>query len=153
MRVFTIAIMALLMCGFAVAADAAVTQRTATIVEMEGTVEVQMPDAGQWMAANLGMELTEGCTVRTETDSLVVLQLHGVDAANVEIKERSEMRLAEFFEDKDEATQRTLLDLAIGEILITSKKLQSEKSKFEVKTPTSIVGVRGTTFSVSVETE
>ncbi len=153
MRLFTIAIIALLMCGFAVTADAAVAQRTATIIEMDGTAEVKMPDTQQWTAANLGMELTEGYTVRTEANSLVVLQLHGVETANVEIKERTVMRLAEFFEDKDTATQRTLLDLAIGEILVTSKKLQSEKSKFEVKTPTSIVGVRGTTFSVSVEAE
>ena len=153
MRLFTIAIIALLMCGLSVMADAAVTQRTATIIEMDGTAEIRTPDAKQWKAADLGMKLSEGATIRTESDSLVVLQLEGVETANVEIKERSVMKLAEFFEDKDEATQRTLLDLAIGEILITSKKLQSEKSKFEVKTPTSIVGVRGTTFSVSVEAE
>jgi hypothetical protein len=153
MRLFTLVIIALLICGFAVTADAAVTQRTATVIEMDGTAEVKVPDEGQWKAADLGMTLSEGDTVRTESDSLLVLRLEGVETADVEIKERTVMKLAEFFEDKDEATQRTLLDLAIGEILVTSKKLQSEKSKFEVKTPTSIVGVRGTTFSVSVEAE
>ena len=30
-------------------------------------------------------------------------------------------------------------------------KLRKEHSKFEIKTPTSIVGVRGTTFAVEVE--
>jgi hypothetical protein len=60
--------------------------------------------------------------------------------------------MAELLQDKDKETQRTLLDLSIGEILIQVDKLQAEKSSFEVKTPTSMVGVRGTTFSVKVET-
>jgi len=142
-----------LVCVFAVTADAVIEKRTATIVEMEGSATVKMPDAQGWVPADLGMELTQGDTVKTDADSLVVLMLSGTETANVEIKEHSVMKLAELFTDSDMATQRTLLDLAIGEILITSKKLQSEKSKFEVKTPTSIVGVRGTTFSVSVESE
>jgi len=153
MKVCLTVLAALLVCTFAVTADAAVTQRTAVISEMEGSAEVKMPGAQGWMPADLGMELTEGYAVRTEADSFVVLTLHGEETANVEIKERTVLKLAELFADSDDATQRTLLDLAIGEILITSKKLQSEKSKFEVKTPTSIVGVRGTTFSVSVESE
>ena len=48
-------------------------------------------------------------------------------------------------------TSKTLLDLAMGEILIKAQKVHGEKSQFEVKTPTSIVGVRGTTFNVKVE--
>ena len=56
-----------------------------------------------------------------------------------------------FLKDDQAGTQNTLFDLSLGEILIKAKKLHSEKSKFEVKTPTSIVGVRGTTFSVTVE--
>ena len=59
--------------------------------------------------------------------------------------------MAELIGNKEEGTQKTLLDLAIGKILIRAKKLHSEEEKFEVKTPTTIVGVRGTTFAVEVE--
>jgi len=71
--------------------------------------------------------------------------------ATVEVKKSSQVKLATLLQNGQDATETTLLDLSLGEILIKAKKLHSEKSKFEVKTPTSIVGVRGTTFSVTVE--
>ena len=81
-----------------------------------------------------------------------ILNLNGMgETAAVEINENSQLLLLELIQDKEEETQQTLLDLAIGKVLIRAQKLHSEKSKFEVKTPTSIVGVRGTTFAVEVE--
>jgi hypothetical protein len=69
------------------------------------------------------------------------------------MKENSQLQLTELKINKAEASETTLLDLALGAVLIKAEKLHSEKSRFEVKTPTSIVGVRGTTFSVAVEAE
>ena len=126
--------------------------RTATMVEMEGDVDIQTPN-NEWVPAEVGMVLTEGYTVRTGDDSLAVVFLDGEsETANVELKSNGRLVLAELMQD-GEGKQKTMLDLAIGEILITSQKLRSEDSRFEVKTPTSIVGVRGTTFSVAVEEE
>ena len=61
------------------------------------------------------------------------------------------MAIAELIADPGADTSKTLLDLAMGEVLIKAQKVHGENSKFEVKTPTSIVGVRGTTFNVKVE--
>jgi hypothetical protein len=98
------------------------------------------------------MVLNQDDMIRTGSGSLAILNLDGMaETAVVEVKESSQMRLAELLEDRTEKYQTTLLDLALGEILIRAKKLHSEKSRFEVKTPTSIVAVRGTTFSVSVK--
>jgi hypothetical protein len=44
----------------------------------------------------------------------------------------------------------TLLDLAIGKVLVQTQKLQGD-SKFEVRTPTALTGVRGTIFEVTVK--
>jgi hypothetical protein len=71
--------------------------------------------------------------------------------ATVEVKENSQLLLSELLVNPANGTQKTLLDLAAGEILIKAQKVKGEESKFEVKTPTSIVGVRGTTFAVKVE--
>jgi len=70
----------------------------------------------------------------------------------VEMKQNSKLQLAVLLGGKEAPTQTTLLDLSMGEILVKAQKVHSEKSKFEVKTPTSVVGIRGTTFSVAVET-
>ncbi len=126
-------------------------KRIATVSKIKGTVEVMTPQK-TWIPAKVGMVLNQGDIIRTKKDSWALLNLDGAaETANLELKENSQLKLAELVENKKEATQTTLLDLALGEVLIKAKKLHSEKSRFEVKTPTSIVGVRGTTFSVSVE--
>ena len=52
----------------------------------------------------------------------------------------------------DEASQvkMTELQIAIGGVLVKAEKLKRE-SDFEVVSPSSIVGIRGTMFEVSVE--
>ncbi len=126
-------------------------KRTAVILDTKGKVETKAPKEG-WVSAKVGDVLSEGYVIRTVgSDSFALIKLEGKETSDVEIKKNSQLRLAELAEDKQKSTQSTMLDLALGDILIKAEKLQSDKSKFEVKTPTSIVGVRGTTFSVSVE--
>jgi len=128
------------------------TRRVADITETKGTVEVKILKEN-WKPAKIGMILNQGDFIRTKKDSWAILNLDGAgETATVEVKQNSQLRLAELKQNKEQGTQNTLLDLALGEILIKAQKLHLEKSKFEVKTPTSIVGVRGTTFSVAVET-
>lgn len=127
------------------------TKRIAVIDEISGTVEVRLGNKS-WSAAKVGMILNQGDAIRTLGNSSAVLNLDGnAQTAIVEVRKNSELSLAELIENKGNDTQKTLLDLGLGEILIKAKKLHTEKSSFEVKTPTSVVGVRGTTFAVSVE--
>ena len=126
-------------------------KRTAAIKECNGMVEVQA-NQGQWIPAKVGMLLNQGDAIRTQANSWALLNVDGIaETATVEIKQNSMMKMAMLLKNEQAGTENTLLDLSLGEILIKAKKLHSEKSKFEVKTPTSIVGVRGTTFSVTVE--
>lgn len=127
------------------------SKRIATIQELQGTVDVRIAKEA-WQPAKVGVVLNQGDIIRTKKNSYALLNLDGrAQTATVEVKQNAQLKLAELIVDKEADTQTTLLDLALGEILIKAKKLHSEKSRFEVKTPTSIVGVRGTTFSVSVE--
>ncbi len=126
------------------------TKRIASITELKGAVEVKIGKE-KWMSAKVGMELNQGDLIKTKTNSWALINLDGeAQTATLELKQNGQLKITELSENKAEQTQNTLLDLGLGEILIEAKKLHSEKSKFEVKTPTSIVGVRGTTFSVSV---
>lgn len=126
-------------------------QRTASITEINGQVEVKA-SKGTWEPAQVGMLLKAGDSVRTKASSWALLNVDGTgETATVEVKQNSELNMATLLKDEEKGTQTTMLDLSLGEVLIKAKKLHSEKSKFEVKTPTSIVGVRGTTFSVAVE--
>jgi len=126
-------------------------RRTAKIIGIEGVAEVR-PAGETWIAAAVGMELNEGDIIKTAADSAAVLNLDGSgETATVHISESSQLKIPRLTGDKEKGTQKTLLDLAIGKILIRARKLHSEEEKFEVKTPTTIVGVRGTEFAVEVE--
>lgn len=127
------------------------TKRIAAIKEINGEVEVKIGKEN-WISAKTGTVLSQGDFIRTKANSSVLLDLDGTGkTASVQLKPNSQLKLSELSMNAQDDTQTTLLDLALGEILIKAQKLHSEKSKFEVKTPTSIVGVRGTTFSVTVE--
>lgn len=140
-----------LMMGMCSLAAAEQSKRIATIAQLSGTAEVKSPQ-GKWMAAKVGTNLTQGDIIRTKANSEALLNLDGMaQTATVQMKANSQLKISELMENKPEKSQTTLLDLALGQVLIEAKKLHSEKSKFEVKTPTSIVAVRGTSFSVNVE--
>jgi hypothetical protein len=147
--IILLVVLALVGCYSFVLAEKA--NRIATIAQLKGKVDVKISGKA-WVPAEKGMVLTQGDLIRTKSDGWALLNLDGnAQTAMVEVKKESQLGLAELLEDKNAGTQKTLLDLALGEVLIKAKKLHSEKSSFEVKTPTSVVGVRGTTFSVTVE--
>jgi hypothetical protein len=149
-KVLMILGLALTVCTMAMAAD---TKRTASISDLKGKVEVRRMQDKDWSQAKVGTVLNQGDMLRTVGDSWALLNVDGyAQTATVEVKAGSQLAMAQLLENKQMSSQTTLLDLALGEVLIKAKKLHSEKSKFEVKTPTSIVAVRGTTFSVSVKT-
>ncbi|MBU1128491.1 MAG: FecR family protein [Candidatus Omnitrophica bacterium] len=125
----------------------------AKIVDLKGEAEIRTTGEEGWASAEVELILNEGDVLRTKAGSGVVLELAagGEEIATVEIEENSQLVIAEFTRDEDEGIQNVLLDLAVGRMLIKVQKLYSEKSKFQVKTPTSIVDVRKTIFVVEVE--
>ena len=125
----------------------------AEIASFKGKVHVQTNGELTWIPAKVGMILNEGDVVRTKEGSRAILDLKGItgEEATVEVEENSLLMLAELIKDEEKKTQKTLLDLAVGKILIKAKEMRSKESDFEVKTPTSIVGIRGTSFGVEVE--
>ena len=150
MKALGILLIICMVCGACSIGLAEIAKREAIISEVNGKVEIKTLASG-WVPAKTGMVLTQGDIISTKADSSATLKLNGTEEATVNIKQNSQLGLAELMANDKEGIQKTMLDLALGEILIKTQKLRSKESKFEVKTPTSIVGVRGTVFSVAVE--
>ena len=150
MRTLQIAIILVLVTCFAFAGYCAEVKRTGEVIDVEGNVSLENVSGGRTLA-EIGAILNEGDLIETDDSSWVMVRLNGEEAATVEIDENAQVVLSELVADTEKGTQKTMLDVAIGKILIKAQKLRTDKCKFEVKTPTSIVGVRGTTFSVEVE--
>ena len=150
MKVARFLIILLLVAGMATFAYCETATREAKLIDMQGSVTVRTA-GGEKIPGEIGMTLHEGDIVKTGADSFALVKLEGSETATVEVNANAQMLLSELQVDEEAGTQTTLLDLAIGKILIKADKVHNENSKFEVKTPTSVVGVRGTTFAVEVE--
>ena len=97
------------------------------------------------------MLLHEKDEIKTfDKSSVLILLDQGGETGKLELKEKSHLRLNTLKLDAQSGEKVTLLDLAIGKVLVYAEKLRGD-SKFEVKTPTATTGVRGTVFEVSVE--
>jgi len=141
------------MVGLATIGFAEDIERVAKIGTISGKAFVKFSGQKAWLPADEGMILKERDIIQTRKQTQVVLYLMdgNVVSAWVDIKANSQLRISELKGADGKETRKTLLDLGMGKILIKVQKLYGEGSKFEVKTPTSIVGVRGTTFAVEVE--
>ena len=151
MKMFKGAIVLMLIIGLSLPAFCAETLRTAQIADMEGNVSVKRAD-GAMEKGEIGMVLNQGDLIKTRRDSYALIKFKDFkESATVEMEENSELLMVEMVMDKEEGIQKTFLDLSIGKVLVKADKLHKKGSRFEVKTPTSVVGVRGTTFAVEVE--
>ena len=102
------------------------------------------------MPAKDGMVILPGDQVKTTDSSSVELVMDAGKTGKVEIKEGSLFRILQAESDPSTGDKRTVLDLALGKILVKVESLKGN-SKFEVRTPTALTGVRGTIFEVTVK--
>lgn len=120
--------------------------RQATLSNIQGEVLVRQ-GTGDWKPATDGMKLSIQDEVKTAQGSTAQVVL---DNGEVTIKERSLFKIDAMDVDPQSGDKTTYLDLALGRIMVHAQKLEGN-SKFEVRTPTSTTGVRGTMFEVSAE--
>lgn len=126
------------------------SDRYAILLKIEGEVQVRQ-NASDWKPAQAGMILHANDEIRTgkNSEASVLLDDNG-SSGKFEIKKESRLRLSTLGLDKQTGYKTTVLDLAIGKALVHAEKL-GDNSKFNVRTPNSTTGVRGTTFSITAE--
>lgn len=143
-RIGLVALALLFWGGVAMAAGS----RQATISNIRGEVFVRQ-DQGDWKAAQPRMVLNQGDEMKTSAGGFAELLLDNGKTGNVEVKEKSLFKLETMQLDQATGDKSTLLNLAIGKVLVHAEKLHGN-STFEVRTPTATTGVRGTSFEVAV---
>lgn len=134
----------------AVPALEAAEASSAKVTRILGEARVLKAGETEWKTLETDAVLRQGDQIQTSEKGSVMLILEGSDkTAEVVVKGSSEVRFEEFTFDRARKTDSTLLDVSLGSVLVKAEKFSGE-SKFEVKTPTSIVGIRGTVFEVQV---
>lgn len=122
----------------------------ASVIEIKGEAKFLKNGQTDWVPLEKDTLLTEGDKIKTANGSLVRLMLTGnAKTAELTVREDTEFTFKTFRHDETTDIDNTLLDVELGSVLVKAEKLIGD-SKFEVKTPTSIVGIRGTVFEVNV---
>ncbi len=122
----------------------------ANVLDVTGEAMFQKAGGADWMSLEKGMVLEEGDSIKTAEASEAKIEIMGErKTAELTIRESSRFKLKTMKHDTESDAERTLLDMESGNVLVKAEKLIGE-STFEVKTPTSIVGIRGTMFEVNI---
>jgi hypothetical protein len=149
----SIALSTIFMLFAALAGSPAMAQGAsqATVTEMVGTAQAMRAGEPDWKPLQVGDKLSEGDKIQKGADTQLKLELMGNSkTAELVVRKDTTFSLATFRHDEAAQADSTLLDVELGSVLVKAEKLVGS-SKFEVKTPTSIVGIRGTTFEVNVQ--
>lgn len=148
MKKLSVTILCLFLCAFSVSAQAQ-TERFARINSVIGTVEVKFGQA-QWTDAQSGMKLFAKDEIRTAKDGYAEVYLdEGGETGKLDINPNTRMRINVLGVNDQTGDKITLIDVAIGQVMVYVDDLEGE-SRFEVRTPTSTMAVRGTVFEVVV---
>lgn len=114
------------------------------IKRIEGDVEVQYRGSEDYVQANVGDKLHMGDYIATGFESSCTVIFEKV--AEMNIKEMTNFAIAQFFVQGNLA--KTAISLRMGEVTTHVHTPKGVRAKFEIESPTSTVGVRGTTFKV-----
>ncbi len=112
-----------------------------TIFAIKGEVTIKSP-AGDTVSAAKGQGLLPGTIIETAKGS-TVLNLH--DGSQVQVKPHSRVTLTDPAEQKHFS-----LELFLGNLLAKIRKSTTGAPSFRMGTPTAVITVRGTEFSVDV---
>jgi len=138
---------AFLITTVAVSALAQMQQGQAKVLAIKGSV--QYSDGGAWMPLKVGDILKSGAVVQTAASSSAKLTLFENGKLLV-LDEQTTIGLTKMTFEKTgtDLVIDTALNLTAGRVIGNVKKT-SNASRYEIKTPVSTVGIRGTGFEIS----
>ena len=112
--------------------------------------EVQVIRGGQAMTARPGLKLQEGDVIATGKTGRVGIAL--LDNTRMAVGPKSRITLDEFAYDRSRQTGSSVTSVNRGSLGVVSGNIaKSKRDAMRVRTPTSMLGVRGTKFVVEVK--
>lgn len=151
MKKMFLLIFGVIVIGFFSSSEACAEEQFIVIKRVRGDVSIKQAETKKWTPAFVGMYLHEQDEIKTGDDSSVKINLNRYGEAGIlQIKQNSLLRIRVAQQNYKTNETETLLDLAIGKVVVRTDKLEGE-SRFQVMTPTSTTDVQGALFEVEVE--
>ncbi len=125
-----------------------VRAQNGVITFLEGQVEVKKSGEGQWNPARPNMILTEKDLIRVRSQSRAELILDNQSV--LRLSENTLLTLQKMEEERTVKKESTRMEMSMGRLWVKVSKLFNPGSRHDVKTPTAIAGVQGTTYQLWV---
>lgn len=122
----------------------------ATVIARNGSITAIAAD-GSSAILNIGSRITEGMRITTEANSFLTIAL--VDESRVSVPSNSSVLITKLRKSLYTASPRTEVKLMRGRVVSRVSPLDVNRGRFEVHTPLSVAGVRGTLFRVSINNQ
>ena len=122
----------------------------ATVIARNGSITATAAD-GSSTILNIGSRITEGMRITTEANSFLTIAL--VDESRVSVPSNSSILITKLRKSLYTASPRTEVKLMRGRVVSRVSPLDVNRGRFEVHTPLSVAGVRGTLFRVSINNQ
>jgi len=119
----------------------------AKVAALSGTVSARGGD-GRGVRLAVGATIVEGMVIETGANGFLTIALP--DASRVSIPSNSSVRVSKLRTTRYTRSPRTELTLQRGRVESRVSPLDQNRGKFEVHTPNSVAGVRGTHFRVGI---
>lgn len=117
------------------------------ILKISGEVEISKGGVNNFKPAKIGDVLAVGDYISTGFDSNTVIRIKNV--AELKIDSNTNFSISQLLYDDNIA--RTAIKLQAGKIVSNVKPEKGVKASFQIVTPTSTIGVRGTEFETSFD--
>lgn len=125
-----------------------VLQRVAAVSDITGDVKVRTANSQAYYPLDGARYVKAGDVIRTGDGRVT---LNWVDGTRIRVGEHSKLKVLKCQVNTATGNTVSLFQLDVGRVWIRVLRKLSPRSKFEVVTPTATAGVRGTVFSVSVD--
>lgn len=127
-----------------------IIQRIAAVSEVQGQVEVRRRDTRDFVPLGTTRHVVAGDVLRTDPSSSMTL--NWADGSRIRVGPGSTLQVMKCQFNTARKADTYLFRLDVGQVWVRVLKALSGPSKFEIRTPTATAGVRGTVFSVHVDT-
>jgi len=135
----------LLLLAFPLTADAA--DVIGKITRLTGTATIYRKAVSTPIKVSRGMAVHLGDQIKTGAASMLRIELK--DGSILSMAEKANLNLDQFEFDPKGEKRSASFKMDIGKVRVFAKDLMKfKKQDFEIRTPTAVVGVRGTLFLV-----
>lgn len=119
------------------------------VIEQKGVTNIERKDGDTYEKINKDFDVESYDTVRTKNGKTAI---QFVDETRVDVTENSKLVIDEFIYDPNTSTGSLALKASFGTVRYASGQIaKNSRQNVKISTPTAVVGVRGTDFSLTVD--